>query len=225
MRLFEVGRAFLQGDTMNEVERIAAVATGDVSPEKWGLTSREIDFFDIKGDVESLFSLKGDVSGLTFEEGDMPWMHPGASAVVSMNGKSVGWCGAVHPAVLKQFGIKKGVYAFEIDLVSLVTREIPYVKEISRFPSVRRDIAVMLPNDVSYVNVENCIRKAAGPYLDRVVVFDVYAGEKLKDGYKSLAIGLIFNNVSSTLRDEDVDPAVKGVIEQLEHHLGAQLRG
>ncbi len=169
--------------------------------------------------------MKGIEHGPTFVPGDLPWMHPGASAIIELEGVPVGWCGAVHPSVLKAFEIKKAVFAFEIDLDPLLERDIPFAKEISRFPSVRRDIAVLLPNDITFLQVENCIRGAAGPYLERIVVFDVYAGEKLKDGYKSLAIGLIFNNVSSTLRDEDVDPAIEGVVSALESHLGAQLRG
>jgi phenylalanyl-tRNA synthetase beta chain len=225
VRLFESGVAFLQGDIMNEVERIAGVATGEAFPEQWAITNREIDFFDMKGDVERLYSMKGSASSPVFVSGELPWMHPGASAVIELDGKRVGWCGAVHLSVLKAFDIKKAVFAFEIDLEPLLERDVPFAKEISRFPSVRRDIAVLLPNDVAFMSVENCIREAAGPYLERIVVFDVYAGENLKDGYKSLAIGLIFNNVSSTLRDEDVDPTIQGVVSALESHLGAQLRG
>jgi phenylalanyl-tRNA synthetase beta chain len=225
VRLFETGVAFMQGETLIEVDRLAAVATGDVLPEQWSVNNRKIDFFDIKGEVEKLFSMKGDTSRFSFEAGQLPWMHPGASAIVYLDGKQAGWCGAVHPNVLKAFEIKNTVFAFEIDLDALLTRDIPFAKEISRFPSVRRDIAVMLPVDVTYMKVKECITEAAGPYLESVNVFDVYQGDNLKDGYKSLAIGLIFNNVSSTLRDEDVDPAIKGVIDRLEQRLGAQLRG
>jgi len=225
VRLFEAGVAFLQGETMNEVERVAGVATGKALPEQWGVSARDIDFFDIKGDIERLLSLRGDSDPVGFEPGELPWMHPGSSAVVKLGDERIGWCGAVHPGVMKAFGIKKSVFAFELDLDSALKRDVPYAKQISRFPSVRRDIAVLLPDDVNYVTVESCIRDAAGPYLENVVVFDVYAGKNLKDGYKSLAIGLIFNNVSSTLRDEDVDPAIGGVVSALETHLGAQLRG
>jgi phenylalanyl-tRNA synthetase beta chain len=225
VRLFESGVAFLQGEVMNEVERIAAVATGEILPEQWSVTNREIDFYDIKGDVERLFSMKGEKGRPVFVAGELPWMHPGASAVIMLDGVKVGWCGAVHPSVLKTFEIKKSVYAFEIDLEPLVTRDIPFVKETSRFPSVRRDIAVLLPEDVSFKTVEECIRSEAGEFLKSVVLFDVYAGHNLKDGYKSLAIGLIFNNVSSNLRDEDVDPVVGEIVSRLESHLGAQLRG
>jgi len=99
------------------------------------------------------------------------------------------------------------------------------VKEISRFPSVRRDLALLLPNERTYTQVKACITAAAGHLLEKVVVFDVYQGGNLKKGYKSLAIGLIFNNVSSTLKDEDVDSVIETVVSELEKRLGAQLRG
>jgi len=225
VRLFETGVVFLQGDVMNEVERVAAVATGEVSPEQWGISARKIDFFDIKGEVERLLTLKGDDTRAVFSPSQRPWLHPGASAEVVIDAKSIGWCGAIHPAVLKAFSIKESVFSFELDLDALLTREIPFVKEISRYPSMRRDIAILLQEDISFDTVRECIESAAGPYLKRVTVFDVYTGENLKKGYKSLAIGLIFNNVSSNLRDEDVDPAIEGVVSRLESRLGAQLRG
>ena len=121
--------------------------------------------------------------------------------------------------------IKKAVFAFELDLDRLLDRDVPFAKEISRFPSVRRDLAVLLSNDISYDQVRNCITATGGPLLEKVAVFDVYQGENLKLGYKSLAIGLIFNNVSSTLKDEDVDPLIEAIVSQMEQRLGAQLRG
>jgi phenylalanyl-tRNA synthetase beta chain len=225
-RLFETGVAFLQGDVMNETGRLAGIATGDALPEQWGGAARAMDFFDLKGDIERLYAMKGDAGKPEFEpSGDLPWMHPGASARITLAEQAVGWCGAVHPSVLKVFEIKKSAFAFEIDLESLLQREIPFTKTISRFPSVRRDLALLLPNDVSYAKVKECITAVAGPLLEKVMVFDVYQGSNLKKGCKSLAIGLIFNNVSSTLKDEDVDPVIETVVSELEQQLGAQLRG
>ena len=226
VRLFETGVAFLQGEVMNEVGRLAGIATGEAMPEQWGEPARAMDFFDIKGDIERLYAMKGDSGRPVFEPAvDMPWMHPGASALIRLDGEAVGWCGAVHPTVLKAFEIKKSVFAFELDLENLLYREVPFTKTISRFPSVRRDLALLLSNDVSYAQVRGCITAVAGPYLEKVTVFDVYEGDNLKEGYKSLAIGLIFNNVSSTLKDEDVDPVIETIVSELENHLGAQLRG
>jgi phenylalanyl-tRNA synthetase beta chain len=225
VRLFETGVAFLQGDTMNEVERLAGIATGDALPEQWGESARAMDFFDIKGDIERLYAMRGEHGTLAFEPGELPWMHPGASALIKLKNLPVGWCGAVHPSVLKAFDIKKSVFAFELDLEKLLQRDVPFTKDISRFPSVRRDLAILLPNDMTYDQVMDCVTTAAGPLLEKVVVFDVYQGKNLKKGYKSLAIGLIFNNVSSTLKDEDVNQVVETVVSQLEQRLGAQLRG
>jgi phenylalanyl-tRNA synthetase beta chain len=225
VRLFETGVAFLQGDTMNEVERLAGIATGDAYPEQWGEPARVMDFFDIKGDIERLYAMRGDADKPVFGPGELPWMHPGASAVIKISGEIVGWCGSVHPSVLKAFEIKKSVFAFELDLEKLLQRDVPFTKSISRFPSVRRDLALLLPNDVTYDQVKDCITTTAGPLLEKVLVFDVYQGKNLKKGYKSLAIGLIFNNVSSTLKDEDVDPVIETLVSELEQQLGAQLRG
>ena len=168
-----------------------------------------------------------DVSGEEpqFEPADLPWMHPGAGAVVKSGERTLGWCGAVHPSVLKAMDIKRTVFAFELDLDPLLERDVPFAKEISRFPSVRRDLALLLPEDISYAQVRECSARAAGPLLEKVLVFDVYQGGNLKEGYKSLAIGLIFNNVSSTLKDEDVEPLIAAVVADLEQRLGAQLRG
>jgi phenylalanyl-tRNA synthetase beta chain len=225
VRLFETGIAFLQGDTMNEVERLAGIATGEAHPEQWGEPARAMDFFDIKGDIERLYAMRGDAGMPDFEHGELPWMHPGASAVIKLEGQVVGWCGSVHPLVLKAFDIKKSVFAFELDLERLLQRDVPFTKHISRFPSVRRDLAILLPTDVTYAQVKDCITAAAGPLLEKVVVFDLYQGKNIKKGYESLAIGLIFNNVSSTLKDEDVDPVIETVVSELEQRLGTQLRG
>jgi phenylalanyl-tRNA synthetase beta chain len=225
VRLFETGVAFMQGESMNEVEHLAGIATGDVLPEQWGSPSRVMDFFDIKGDIERLYAMRGDRGMPEFETSQLPWMHPGASAMIKLDGSPVGWCGAVHPTVLKAFDIKKAVFAFELNLESLLKREIPFTKQISRFPSVRRDLALLLPDSVSYAQVKECVIASAGALLEKVDVFDVYQGSNLKENYESVAISLIFNNVSSTLKDEDVDPVIETVVSALEKHLGAQLRG
>jgi phenylalanyl-tRNA synthetase beta chain len=225
VRLFETGVVFLQGEELVEVERLAVVASGDALPEQWGEQSRPLDFFDIKGDLQRLFALRGGDEEATFEPASLPWLHPGAAAVVKLQNEAVGWCGAVHPGVLKSLEIKKAVYAFELDLQKVARRAVPFAKPISRFPSVRRDLALMLPVDVSYQQVRSVSAAAAGPLLEKVVVFDVYQGENLKKGYKSLAIGLIFNDVSSTLKDEDVDSLIETVVSELGQRLGAQLRG
>jgi phenylalanyl-tRNA synthetase beta chain len=225
VRLFETGVAFLQNGSLTEVERVAAVATGDALPEQWGEPARALDFFDVKGDLERLLALRGDGSPAVFEPADFSWLHPGAAALVKVDGEAAGWCGAVHPSVLGALDLKKSVYAFEMDLEKVLIRDIPFAKEISHYPSVRRDLALLLPDQVSYAQVRDVCAGAAGPLLEKMVVFDEYQGGNLKEGYKSLAIGLIFNDVSRTLRDEDVDTLIETVVSELSRRLSAQLRG
>jgi phenylalanyl-tRNA synthetase beta chain len=225
VRLFELGVVFLQGAQLDEIDRVAAVASGDALPEQWDAPKRPLDFFDVKGDVERLLSLRGGGQTAVFEPVSLAWLHPGASAIIRVQDVRVGWCGAVHPAVLKALEIRKAVLGFELDLEPILARDVPFAKEISRFPSVRRDLALVLPNDVSFDQVRFCVTESAGRLLEKVVVFDVYQGGNLTKGYKSLAIGLIFNDVSSTLRDEDVDPLIEAVVLALGQRLGAQLRG
>lgn len=224
VRLFEAGLAFLQSESLLEVPRIAAVACGAAWPEQWSEKSRALDYFDIKGDVERLLALRGPAA-VRFERLHAPWAHPGASASVFIEDQCIGWCGAVHPEVLKALDIAAEVFAFELDLEPLQDRSLQVAKPYSRFPSIRRDIAIWLPEQTTYAEVRDCILASAGELLQNLVIFDVYQDHKLKKGYKSLAIGLILQNVSSTLTDDVTDPVIQQVIGNLESGLSAELRG
>jgi phenylalanyl-tRNA synthetase beta chain len=224
VRLFETGRAFVQNGELREIRRIAAVASGLAWPEQWSEPSRPMDFFDIKGDVERLLALRGGAA-VEFKPLERPWAHPGASAAVVLEGATIGWCGALHPAVLDRLDVARGVFAFELDLQPLRKREVPIAKPVSRFPSIRRDLALWIPEDVPFSAVRACVLDGAGELLQNLIVFDLYHDQKLKKGYKSLAIGLILQNVSSTLTDEQADPVIQQVVSGLEQELKAQLRG
>ncbi len=225
VRLFETGLAFLQSESLLEVPRIAAVACGPALPEQWSVSTRPVDYFDIKGDVERLLALRGSDQEVRFEKLHAPWAHPGASASVFIAEQCIGWCGAVHPLVLQALDVDCEVFAFELDLQPLQQREVQVAKPYSRFPSIRRDIAIWLPEQTTYAEVQSCILASAGELLQNLVVFDVYQDQKLKKGYKSLAIGLILQNVSSTLTDDVADPVIQQVISNLETRLSAELRG
>lgn len=224
VRLFETGLAFLQGESLLEVPRVAAVACGPALPEQWSLKSRPTDYFDIKGDVERLLALRGG-GQIRFERLHAPWAHPGASASVFLEDQCLGWCGAVHPQVLQSLDISCEVFAFELDLQPLQQRAVQLAKPYSRFPSIRRDVAIWLPEQTTYTEVQSCILESAGDLLQNLVVFDVYHDQKLKKGFKSLAIGLILQNVSSTLTDDIADSLIQQVISNLESRLSAELRG
>jgi phenylalanyl-tRNA synthetase beta chain len=225
VRLFETGTVFKQNGTLTESLHIAAVACGGFLPEQWGIAGRNVDFYDIKGDLESLLALRGQKDEVEFRSTELAWLHPGQAAMVSIAGNDVGWVGCVHPLILKQLEIKGPVMAFELDLNILSKREIPCTKEISRFPSIRRDLAFFVPENVTFDEIRRNVIDLSGDLLTNLVLFDLYSGHNVEKGYKSLAIGLILQNVSCTLTDEVVDSLIRDVVQGLEQRLDAQLRG
>ena len=225
VRLFETGTVFEQNGSLTESQHVAAVACGSVVPEQWGHPARPVDFYDLKGDLESVLALRGEKGEVKFRNSSFPWLHPGQAAMVSIDGVDIGWAGSVHPIILKQLELKGPVMAFELDLNILSKREIPCTKEISRFPSIRRDLAFLVPEKISFAEVRRNVIDLSGDLLVNLVLFDLYAGHNVEKGYKSLAIGLILQNVSCTLTDEVVDSLIQNVVQGLEQRLDAQLRG
>lgn len=225
VRLFETGKVFLQGEGLDEVERVAAVACGPALPEQWGEATRKVDFFDLKGDLERLLSLRGLVGSVRFTPADRPFLHPGQAADVWVDGQLAGWVGALHPACQKALDLKVRVLGFEVDLKVISNREIPSTKQISSFPSVRRDLAFLVPEAVAYSEIDALVRELAGTLLTDLIIFDQFSGQGVEKGYKSLAIGLILQDVSSTLTDEVVESVIDRVVKGLETRLDAQLRG
>lgn len=225
VRLFETGKVFqAYGAALNEYERLAAVACGTARPEQWDLPARPLDYYDIKGDLEQLLALRG-AQTLAFEPSDAGWLHPGQAARIVLDGEVVGWIGAFHPAALARLDIERAVYGFELSLPALRRRQLPVAGEISRFPSIRRDLAVVLPASVSYAELAEVVREAAGEWLRDLLLFDVYQGEHVEKGHKSIAMGLILQDVSSTLKDQQVEAVQEDVLTAVKQRFNARLRG
>jgi len=204
---------------------LAAVACGTARTEQWGEKTRALDFFDLKGDLQSLFALSGGDAGWAFERESLPaWLHPGRGARVLRDGIAVGAIGALHPRLSKELDLHEDVYVFEIQTQSLRRRAVPVAQNLPRFPSVRRDIAIELPRTVQWSDVEATLRHALGALLTQVFVFDVYIGANFKEGEKSVAIGLILQEGSRTLTDQDADRCVAAAVASLESAFGARLR-
>lgn len=227
VRLFEVGRSYHAGpDGPVETARIAGVACGPAATEQWGEPRRDLDFFDIKGDVESLLALTGAGAGeFAFEAGGPAWLHAGRCATVRRAGDVVGQVGALAPRLQNALGLDGDVYVFELDIDVLSERRVPVSRPLSRFPSLRRDIAMLLPESVAWAEVEGCVRKAVGANLARLVLFDRYVGPNLETGTKSLAMGLILQDRSRTLTDQDADRCVALAVAALERECKGRLRG
>ncbi|MEP6880811.1 MAG: phenylalanine--tRNA ligase subunit beta [Dokdonella sp.] len=227
VRLFECGRSYHDGEQApREIERIAGVAIGNASVEQWGESSRALDFFDIKADVESLLRLAGSsASEFRFESGGPAWLHPGRAATIWRGENTVGFIGALNPRLQKALDLDADVYVFELDVEGLARRRVPLAAKLSRFPSVRRDIAIVLADEIPYAQVEATVRQAVGERLVDLVLFDRYTGQHLGMGVKSLAMGLILQDGSRTLTDQDADQCVDMAVSALATGCSAKLRG
>lgn len=223
VRLFETGLRFLQGaQGLRQEPMIAGVVSGTRWPENWANPKIKLDFFDIKGELESLFQLLG--IRVEFRPGRHAALHPGKCAELFMENQSVGWVGGLHPGLQKSLDVNGETYLFELSLDQIQTGYVPTFKELSRFPEVRRDLAILVDKDISYSRVEAVVREDAGQYLTGLRVFDVYEGENIGEDKKSLALSLFWQHPERTLNDEEVSGFFTGVVARLEHSLGATLR-
>jgi phenylalanyl-tRNA synthetase beta chain len=225
VRLFEVGLRF-RGElgSLDQRPVIAGAACGTANPEQWGEPSRRMDFFDAKGDVEALLELSGASREFRFVVETHPALHPGQSARIYRGDQAVGWLGAVHPAAQRELELSGPTFVFELDLEAVQTAVVPAFEELSRFPSIRRDLAIIVDESTTADAVKKAIRDSAGELLREVVLFDVYRGKGIPDGRKSLAMGLILQDSSRTLTDEDVEESVARVVGRLQQDLDAGLR-
>ena len=226
VRLFETGLVFrLVDGKLDQRPRIGGVAFGPCVPEQWSEPRRTLDFFDVKNDVEALLALAGaDGGAVEFRPHTDPALHPHQSALVERAGSEVGVIGALHPLTARALGVQTPVYLFELDLDLLSRRELPVYRPLSRFPLLRRDLSLVVARDTPAAAVLECIAGQAGEVPQEARLFDLYCGEGVDTDEKSLAIGLIFQGISSTLLDEEVDAFVERVLIRLRQVLGARLR-
>jgi len=225
VRLFETGLRFLPGDSgLQQVPTLAMVCTGQRFAESWTDPGEVVGFFDLKGDLESLLALTGRPEHYVFEAASRPVLHPGQSARLTRKGQVAGFIGALHPAVGVELGLNAPLFLCEIDLAMLLAGEVPEFKELSKFPEIRRDIAVVVDNSVSAARMMEDVRMAAVTYLTDLTLFDVYTGKGIDPNRKSLGLGLTFRDQSRTLGDEDVNLAVGQLIDLLKKNYNAELR-
>jgi phenylalanyl-tRNA synthetase beta chain len=196
---------------------------GSAYSEQWGATSRKVDFFDIKADVQALFSLTG--SDVQFFPAKHPALHPGQTAeILSQQGENIGWLGMLHPTLEKQLGFDTQVFLFELDQDLLLNKQIPKFKPLSKYPSVRRDMALIVKEEVAVSEIINCIKSCGIATLQDIVVFDIYRGKGVEEGSKSIALSLILQDFSQTLTDSEIDAIFSGLLETLTTKISAKLR-
>ena len=203
---------------------IAAVAMGPVHPEQWGSAARGVDFFDLKSDVEALLGLTGQPGRFLFAPFAHPAFHPAQTAALRDGDTVVGLLGALHPRVRRELGLPAPVFVFEIALAALASARIPGYEPVSRYPSVRRDIAVIVHDEIPVGRILDAVRRVASDILNDSLIFDLYQDEGIGAGKKSVGIGLTFRSDSRTLDDTEVDGLMEKIVARLEADLGAELR-
>lgn len=225
VRLFEVSKTFhgtLAEHT--EVVRIAGLVTGPARPEQWASTSENVDFFDIKADVEALLALACGDEKIEFRSTEHPALQPGQAAQIIRRGEVIGVFGKLHPRIANTYDLKRGVYLFELDAVKTLRATAPSASAISKFPAIRRDIAVIVDDTVSADAIVDAVAASSPDLIQGVRIFDIYKGEGIEAGRKSVAIGLILQETSRTLTDDDADVAMAAAVKNLEDLFAAVLR-
>lgn len=225
VRLFETGlRFYRQGAETVQEPMLAMLATGSRLPEGWGSGRELVDFFDVKADVEALLSLSGLTSNIEFVADAHPSLHPGQCASLMHQGERIGWIGALHPRLQREWDFSAPVYLLEVKLAALQQGKMAKFSEISRYPEVRRDLAVVIERTVPASAVEACVRESAGELLRELCLFDVYEGKAIESNRKSLALGLTIQHSSRTLNDAEINELVARVVDALQQNLDASLR-
>jgi len=225
VRLFESGMKFIPiSGALDQRKVIAWLAMGSLQSEQWGEKPRAVDFFDLKADVEAIVALTGRDERLGFVAAPHPALHPGQSAEILLGSERLGWLGMLHPGLEKTLGFQQRVFLTELDQAVLLGRAIPRFTPLSRFPGVRRDIAVTVAESIPVANLIQVAKDQGGVLLREVTVFDVYQGPGLAENQKSVALGLFWQDDAETLVDARVEEVVANVLESLEHRFGARLR-
>jgi len=220
VRLFEVGGCFagVAGGYVQH-ERMAGLAYGAALPEQWGSKERNVDLYDVKGDVEVLFAPRN----LHFMAAVHPASHPGRSAQIFLDGKAVGWIGELHPQWQQQYDFPQSVVWFEIDQSALTQAAVPRAAEVSKFPPVRRDLAVVVDENVAVQSLLDAMRSENAPNVSDLSLFDLYRGNGVALGKKSLAFRVLLQDTQKTLTDSEIEISISRLVEAMQKH-GAQLR-
>jgi phenylalanyl-tRNA synthetase beta chain len=226
VRLFEIGLRFRQIEgQLQQQPAVAGLISGPVDPEQWGTDSRDSDFYDLKSDVEALLALAAAPEEARFVPAEHVALHPGQGARIERDGVPLGHLGALHPALARERKLSVPVYLFELDLDTVQAGHPPGFRALSKYPTVRRDVSVVVDESVTAQAVRDCVGQVGIHVLENLELFDVYRGEGIDSGKKSLSLGLTFQDSSRTLTDAEVDHDVDRIVASLTTNLGAILRG
>ena len=220
VRLFEVGRCFLNQPGYPQPWRAGAIAFGEAEPQQWGRAARAVDFFDIKADLEAMLA----PATAEFAPASHPALHPGKSAAVLLKGIAVGWIGELHPRWQRKYDLPSAPVLFEMELSAVEQRELPVYQEISKFPAVRRDLAAEFDENIRYGDISSELKRSGPAILRDVTAFDLYRGQGVQKGKKSLAFSVLLQDTHKTLTDAEAEKAMTELRRILQEKFNAKLR-
>jgi phenylalanyl-tRNA synthetase beta chain len=221
IRLFEIASSYTQSDNgYMEKQILSGALYGSSQPEQWGIKTKKIDFYDVKGDLETLSE-----GELNFTNKDAPGaLHPGKSACILKNEKPVGWLGQLHPKWKQKFSIQEDVFLFEIDLEPLRKKVINEFDIPSKLLPIRKDISVVVDKKIAVGDMVQAVKKAKINHLREIMAFDVYEGENIEKDKKSIAFLILMQDTYKTLEEEQVNNIVKNALKVLQQQFDANLR-
>jgi phenylalanyl-tRNA synthetase beta chain len=225
VRIFEIGKSF-HGTLERPIEvlRIGALACGSAQPEQWSVRTQPVDFFDIKADLLAILELAGAPDEFLFENTAHPALQPGQSSRIVRDGGEIGVIGKLHPKVARELNLRRDTFVFELDALLALASSPPAAKSVSKYPAIRRDLAVIVDDAVSSQQLRSAVVAAAPRLIREVRIFDIYQGPGIEAGLKSVAIGLILQETSRTLTDDDADAAHGAAVQKLRDDFDAKLR-
>ena len=225
LRLFESGLCFHKtSEGVEQISKLSGLIAGDIYPEQWGLKNRAVDFFDLKADVESLLAQSNMNQNIQFLPETHHALHPGQCAKIMRGEQQLGIMGAIHPKVAQKLSIKEPVLLFELNLQAIDITDIPKFATLSKYPLIRRDIAILVKDAIPAADIIRCIHETAGALLIDVKLFDVYQGQGVEPGYKSLALGIYLQHQAKTLQDDEVNDLIQAIVAALTEQFEAKLR-
>lgn len=221
VRIFEAGRCFTGKGVEVQPYKIGGLAYGDAAPEQWGVTARKVDFFDVKADVEILC---GGLDLVFSAAKQTSYLHPGRSTQILVDGKSIGFIGELHPKLVQQYEFTQAPVLFELDSEAVLPSRLPKYSEVSKFPPVARDLAILVDEAAEVAGILALVRSKAPKSGTQVLLFDIYRGQGVPNGKKSLAFRVVMQDTERTYTDDEVDSVMAKIVDALQGGYGAELR-
>ena len=225
IRLFEIGMCFWETAAgLHQEMMLGGIVSGGVSPLQWAATEKNVDFYDVKGDLETLLELSHSPLELKWVKSTYSALHPGQQAEIKLENKIIGRLGLIHPLIFSKLGLPPTTYLFEFNLEALQKAKTPNFNIISKLPSIRRDLAIIVEENIPSDEILNHIRGLVKERITDITIFDIYQGDKIEKGHKSIAFSLTFQEISRTLTDTEINDIMGNILQELEKCFKAKLR-